>query len=106
MEAAKDRRNSAERLILASETSVLVTEVPMLAPMIMGMALATVRALLPTSPTTMEVVLEELWTTEVDRMPMKRPTMGFEVPAIKASAKPFPNSFIELPMRSMLRRKR
>jgi hypothetical protein len=58
------------------------------------------------SPTTIDVVVDELWITEVANIPINKPTTGFDVPAMSVSAKPFPNNFIEVLIRSMLKRKR
>ena len=54
------RLNSSRRLTCPRDTSVLVTVVPILAPMMMGMAQETSMTPEPTIPTTMEVVVEEL----------------------------------------------
>ena len=102
MEAAKERRNSAERLIWASETRILVTDVPILAPITMGMALVIFITPLPTIPTTIDVVEEELCIIEVAKIPIKRPTKGLEVVLIKDSANPLPNIFRDAPIKSML----
>ncbi|KPL05945.1 hypothetical protein AMJ71_10345 [candidate division TA06 bacterium SM1_40] len=74
--------------------------------MTIGMAVATVRAPPPTSPTTSEVVSDELCIRAVARMPMNRPVSGFEVAATSLSAIPSPNSRNADPRREMLRRKR
>ena len=55
---------------------MLVTLVPMLAPMIMGMAVLT-GAPADTRPTMMLVEVELDWTSTVTRTPIIRPTMGF-----------------------------
>lgn len=78
-----------------SDTMVLVTDVPMLAPITMGMACRTlitdkdrsyslircvVTTLLqsdPTIVTTIEVDVDEDWTRTVTRTPIMRPTIGF-----------------------------
>ena len=57
-------------------TMVLVTLVPMLAPMIMGMATRTGTSA-ATRPTMMEVEVEEDWTSTVTRTPIITPTIGF-----------------------------
>merc|ERR1711892_839450 len=57
-------------------TMILVTLVPMLAPMIMGMAVLT-GAPAETSPTMIEVDVEEDWTRTVTRTPIITPTIGF-----------------------------
>jgi hypothetical protein len=43
---------------------------------------------------------------EVDNIPIKRPTNGFDVFAISVSANPLPNSFNESPIKLILKRKR
>ncbi len=65
----------------ARDTSVFVTVVPMLAPMIIGTALAIGSAFsgAATSPTISEVETEELWTRVVARIPTMRPMNGFSV---------------------------
>jgi hypothetical protein len=75
-------------------------EVPILAPMMMGIAPSMVRAPAATRPTVIEVVVDELCTSVVARMPMKSPTKGLAVRSIRASAKPFPMSLKPRPMRS------
>ena len=55
---------------------MLVTEVPMLAPMIIGMAVLT-GAPADTRPTMMEVEVEEDWTNTVTNTPIINPTTGF-----------------------------
>jgi hypothetical protein len=106
IEAENDRRNSALRFRCASETRMQVTEVPIFAPMIMGMAPLTVNAPPPTMVTTIEVVAEELWITPVVTIPMKRPTRGFDVLPMSDSANPAPNIFNAETIRLMLKRKR
>ena len=77
------RLNSMLLPMWPSETSIAVMEVPMLAPMMMGMAmdraLAGSSPMTPaaTRPTVIEVVVDELWMMLVTRMPMHRPTNGF-----------------------------
>ena len=94
------------RLICGRETRRFVTDVPMLAPMMMGMALTTFKAPPATRPTTMDVVEEEDWMMDVDRIPMNKPTSGFVVVWIRFSASPFPNIFKEAPISSRLKKKR
>ena len=55
---------------------VLVTDVPMFAPMIMGTATLT-GAPADTRPTMMEVDVEEDWTATVAMIPIITPTIGF-----------------------------
>jgi hypothetical protein len=74
-----------------------VTEVPMFAPMMIGIAPSMVNAPAATSPTVIEVVVEELWTSVVARIPMKSPTNGLEVRSISVSAKPLPKNLNEEP---------
>ena len=52
-----------------------------------------------------DVVVEELCTMDVARMPMKSPTNGLDVSEIRLSAKPSPNSLKEALIRFMLKRK-
>lgn len=73
------RRNSFLLLIKPSATIVLVIVVPILAPMIMGMALRIETEEEATKATTSEVVVELLWIMAVSNKPMKRPVNGFEV---------------------------
>ena len=54
---------------------MLVTDVPMLAPMIIGMAVFT-GAPADTRPTMMEVEVEEDWTNTVTSTPIINPTTG------------------------------
>lgn len=56
-------------------TMLLVTDVPILAPMIMGIAWVTESTSAPTKPTTMLVLVEELWTKTVAKMPTMRPAL-------------------------------
>merc|ERR1719427_295341 len=55
---------------------VLVTEVPMLAPMMIGMAGRTGRIPEATMETVMEVVVEELWRRTVPNKPIIKPVIG------------------------------
>lgn len=71
---AKAFLNSSLRVMCPKETNMLVTVVPMFAPMTMGMALVMVRLPPPTRATTTEVVADELWTMDVERMPTTNPT--------------------------------
>jgi len=61
---------------------VLVTVVPMLAPMIMGTAEATPSWPDPTRPTIKAVVTDELCTRVVARIPTNSPRIGF-IPSAK-----------------------
>jgi hypothetical protein len=62
--------------MLPSEASVLVTVVPMLAPMIIGTASGSVRVPAPTSPTIVAVDTDEDWTSTVARIPANKPEIG------------------------------
>jgi hypothetical protein len=103
---AKERRNSSRRLTAVMATIVFVTVVPMLAPMMRGIAFRTVRASAATSPTTREVVVEELWIRAVAIMPTISPITGSVVLVIRASEKSFPKSLKAAPMSPMETRKR
>ncbi len=59
-----------------SDTSVLVTVVPMLAPMIIGTASSTPSAPEATRPTITDVDAEDDWTRTVPRMPMHSAAIG------------------------------
>ena len=72
---AKALLNSSLSDIWVKETMVLVTEVPMLAPMIMGMAVLTGTSA-ATKPTMMVVEVELDWTRTVTRTPIITPTTG------------------------------
>ena len=67
------RLNSSRRVTWPNATSVLVTVVPMFAPMMIGMALPAVITWLATMPITIEVVVDEDCIMLVARMPMNRP---------------------------------
>ena len=58
--AAKARLNSLPRFICPMETIMLVTVVPILAPIIMGIAPPKFKAPLLTIPTIRDVVVDEL----------------------------------------------
>ena len=72
---AKALLNSSLSAICVKETIVLVTEVPMLAPMIIGMAVFT-GTFAATNPTMMEVDVELDWTKTVTSTPIITPTTG------------------------------
>mmetsp|Transcript_89084 Transcript_89084/g.252574 ORF Transcript_89084/g.252574 Transcript_89084/m.252574 type:complete len:237 (+) Transcript_89084:879-1589(+) len=74
---AKARSSSARSPICPMETMVLVTEVPMFAPMMTGTASWELSCPAATRPTTMEVLVEEDCTSTVPRMPIMSPTTGF-----------------------------
>ena len=66
----------AARLMCPRLTSVLVTDVPILAPMMIGMAVATGIAPLPTNATTSDVVVDDDCTRLVTNTPTKSPIRG------------------------------
>ena len=103
---ANARENSFLRPMWPIDTIVLVTVVPIFAPITIGMAFAIERLPPATRPTTMDVVEEEDWIIEVARIPMNRPTIGFVVVAIRVSANPSPNNLREAPISSKLKRNR
>ena len=73
--AAKARRNSRRWPMCPRLTRVLVTEVPMFAPITIGMA--TWMGSPPThSPTITDVVTELLWMMAVTSSPATSPTKG------------------------------
>ncbi|KKL03881.1 hypothetical protein LCGC14_2621710, partial [marine sediment metagenome] len=86
------------------DINVFVTDVPILAPMMIGMALPMFSAPPATSPTTIVVVDDDDWMIDVASMPMNSPTKGFVVLLIKPSARPFPNILREVPINSRLSR--
>ena len=59
--------------------------VPMLAPMMTGIAVATGMVPPPTRATTSDVVVDEDCTRAVARMPTNRPISGFEALWIRSS---------------------
>ena len=81
-----------------SETSLAVTVVPMLAPMTMKMALRTPMASAATIPIMMLVVVDELCTMVVARMPMNRPINGEEVASRIFCENSLPNNLKEYPI--------
>ena len=74
--AANARRNSLDCRMWPSDTSVLVTVVPMFAPIAIGTASSTPSLPVATRPTMIEVDAEEDCTRIVPRMPMHRAAMG------------------------------
>ena len=73
--AEKARWNSSLLPICVIATKVLVTEVPILAPISMGMAI-WMSMPAPMAATMMEVKVEELWTRTVPKMPIINPITG------------------------------
>ena len=88
------RSNSSRRPRCASDTTVAVTVVPMLAPITIGMALASGNGFsgAATSATIIDVVTDELWTSVVASRPTTRPTNGFSVAAKKLWIRSSPSS--------------
>ncbi len=85
-DAAKALRNSDFRVMCPSETILAVTVVPTLAPITIKIAPVTSRAPAATRPTIKLVVVEELCTMVVARMPMKSPTIGERVASSSLAA--------------------
>jgi len=106
MAAENARLNSLLRLICGRDARVLVTEVPMLAPMIIGMADDVSKTPPATMPTTIQVVDDDDWIIEVDKIPIKKPTIGLLVVWISDLANSLPNIFSEDPINSRLKKNR
>mmetsp|Transcript_29292 Transcript_29292/g.66409 ORF Transcript_29292/g.66409 Transcript_29292/m.66409 type:complete len:243 (-) Transcript_29292:14-742(-) len=87
--AEKARWRSMRLFTWPMETMVLVTEVPMLAPMMTGMAAFTVMVSAPTRPTTIDVLVDDDWTMTVARIPVMRPARGFST-AVNILPAPLP----------------
>jgi len=87
------------------DTMVFVTEVPMLAPMMIGMAWGTDTTLAPTRPTTILVLVEEDWTRTVAKMPTIRPAMGLLVTVKSSPAFLPPSALKAAPIKSRPKRK-
>ena len=75
--AANARRNSSLSETCIKETIVLVTDVPIFAPIIIGMAWRTWIKSEPTIVTTIDVDVDDDWTRTVTRTPIINPTIGF-----------------------------
>ena len=88
------------------DTIVLVVVVPMFAPMIMGIASWIVSASDATSPTTIVVVVDELWIRLVARKPMIRPATGSAAVFSNCSANPRPPILKAVLISSMLKKNR
>ena len=99
--AAKARRNSSFRSTWPSEAMLPVTEVPTLAPMIMGMPTSSGSAPAPTAETTSAVVVEEDWMIDVARMPMNTAIIGFDAKEKRSSAVSSPSAPKPSPMTPM-----
>ena len=74
--AEKALSNSSRLPIWVMATSVLVTEVPILAPISIGTAILSLRPAPPMAATMIEVKVDELCTNTVPRTPIIRPTTG------------------------------
>ena len=72
----------------------MVTEVPKFAPIIIGIAPCIVRAPPDTSPTMIDVVVDELWRSDVAKIPERSDIMGLSVKLKRVLAKPPPINFI------------
>ena len=75
-------------------TSVFVTVVPMLAPMIIGTAASTLMVPAATSPTIVDVDTEDDWTSTVASTPTKRPARGLLTLSKSCSSTPLPRPLI------------
>ena len=84
---------------------MFVILVPILAPIIMGMALGIGNELLAVSPTIIDVETEELCTKDVAKIPMNKDTNGLAVNVINWLAKSPPMNLKEDPINLMLTRK-
>mmetsp|Transcript_5006 Transcript_5006/g.10059 ORF Transcript_5006/g.10059 Transcript_5006/m.10059 type:complete len:208 (-) Transcript_5006:166-789(-) len=104
--AAKANLSSSAFPRKPMDTIVLVTEVPMLAPMMMKIAILTSRTLAPTRDTTIEVVVELDWTKTVAIIPMHKPAIGFSTPPIRLPVLQEPTILAEVPKRSRPKRKK
>lgn len=98
--------NSFFLVIYPNDTIVLVRVVPILAPIIIGIALEKLKAPEATTATIMEVLVELLWIMAVINNPMNKLTKGFEVAIKIDSAAPLPNLLTELPTKSIENKKR
>ena len=98
------RLNSSFLVMWPKATSMQVTVVPMFAPMIIGTALLIESTPEATKATTIDVVVPELWIILVTKIPINKPTKGFEVVAIRPSAKGAPKPLKAWLIRLMLTR--
>ena len=80
--AASAFLNSFFLEIYPSDTIVLVTVVPIFAPITIGIALSKEIVPAATMATTREVTVELLWIIAVVNIPIKKPTKGFDVASI------------------------
>mmetsp|Transcript_35062 Transcript_35062/g.88376 ORF Transcript_35062/g.88376 Transcript_35062/m.88376 type:complete len:229 (+) Transcript_35062:967-1653(+) len=99
---AKARRYSSLSPACAKLTIVFVTEVPMLAPMIMGIAFFTSMRPAAVMVMMMDVLVDEDWTSTVARMPIIKPATGLSKSSLFRKVAPavFPPKILKaLPMR-------
>ena len=73
---------------------MLVTVVPMLAPMIIGTASGIASVPAPTKPTIVAVDTEDDWTSTVASIPTNSPASGFETLSKRLSVKSEPKDLI------------
>ena len=88
------------------ETKRFVTDVPTFAPIMMGIAFVMESALAPTIPTTTQVVVEELCTRLVAKIPITSPIIGLDVVSMSCWAKSSPNNLKALLISVILNKKR
>ena len=93
---AMARLNSSGLVMWPIETIVFVTVVPMLAPMMTGMAPSMESVPVATRVTVRLVVVEELWTRLVTRMPVMRPSSGVLVAPLSRPSRS--NELFEIPL--------
>ena len=100
--AAKARRKALPWRKWPIETTVFVIVVPMLAPMIIGMAVFRDRAVPPDCPTRetmVDVLVLELCTSTVARVPTAKPAKGLETPENSSWAVSLPRALMAEPIR-------
>ena len=97
---------TAAGLPVEKDARMAVMVVPMLAPMIIGIASPRGRVPAATSPTMIDVVVDELWIRLVVRKPMMSPARGSEAVPIRRSVKSFQNILKAELIRSMLTKNR
>jgi hypothetical protein len=88
------------------DTRVAVVVVPIFAPMMMGMASSMERVPDATSPTTIVVVVEELWMMPVATNPRMSPATGSDTVLMSCSANPLPAILKAVLINSILEKKR
>ena len=94
VEAAKALLNSCSLLTCPKETKVLVTVVPIFAPITIGIAYSKLRTPLPTKPTIVAVVTEEDCTKTVHKIPTNKPAKGLDTDSKSASVYSAPKVLI------------